>query len=53
MKILKCSSCGGYTIHSTCPRCSGQADVARPPRFSPKDKYARYRRMWRAQCAEE
>ncbi|HOP09808.1 MAG TPA: RNA-protein complex protein Nop10 [Candidatus Methanofastidiosa archaeon] len=49
MKILKCSSCGEYTLHDECPKCGGRAVPVRPPRFSPEDKYAEYRRRWKSE----
>ncbi len=41
--MLKCTSCGHYTMKEKCPRCGGQAATAHPARYSPDDRYARYR----------
>ena len=40
---LKCTSCGHYTMQEKCPSCGGAASTAHPARYSPDDKYARYR----------
>ena len=41
--ILKCGSCGKYTMKEACS-CSGKAITPKPGKFSPEDKYAQYRR---------
>ncbi|MEM4268366.1 MAG: RNA-protein complex protein Nop10 [Candidatus Woesearchaeota archaeon] len=41
--ILKCS-CGTYTLKPVCPKCGKDAFSPRPPKYSPEDKYAKYRR---------
>jgi H/ACA ribonucleoprotein complex subunit 3 len=41
--ILKCEECGTYTMKETC-RCGGKAATIKPPKYSPEDKYASYRR---------
>ncbi|ABU81946.1 RNA-protein complex protein Nop10 [Ignicoccus hospitalis] len=45
MKFLmkKCVRCGRYTFKDVCPVCNGQTTVPHPPRFSPEDKYVKYR----------
>jgi len=45
MKFLlrKCPRCGKYTLREKCPVCNVNTKVAHPPRFSPEDKYVRYR----------
>lgn len=42
--MRRCLACGVYTLKRQCSRCGG-ADTksAHPARFSPDDKYARYR----------
>lgn len=42
--ILKCSSCESYTIKESCPKCGKKTVPSQPPKYSPEDKYARYRR---------
>ncbi len=41
--ILKCTVCGSYTMNEKC-RCGGKAVQVIPPKYSPEDKYAKYRR---------
>ena len=44
--LRKCTLCGAYTLNKqSCPRCGGPVRVPHPPRFSPEDKYGKYRRM--------
>ncbi|MFA6049270.1 MAG: nucleolar RNA-binding Nop10p family protein [Candidatus Micrarchaeia archaeon] len=43
--ILKCPSCGGYSLEETCPKCSTRTECPHPAKFSFEDKYAKYRRM--------
>ncbi|MFT4283025.1 MAG: nucleolar RNA-binding Nop10p family protein [Candidatus Woesearchaeota archaeon] len=43
MHILKCESCNNYTLKESC--CSKKTVRVKPARFSPEDKYAKYRRM--------
>ena len=42
--IRKCSSCGKYTMEKNCSQCSAETALAKPPKFSPDDKYASMRR---------
>ncbi|MHC1570938.1 MAG: RNA-protein complex protein Nop10 [Methermicoccaceae archaeon] len=44
-KILKCPNCGRYTLKELCPLCATATVSSRPARFSPDDRYGRYRRM--------
>ncbi|RJS84593.1 RNA-protein complex protein Nop10 [Candidatus Bathyarchaeota archaeon] len=42
--MRRCVSCGRYTLkHDACPYCGGPLKVPHPAKFSPDDKYARYR----------
>ncbi len=41
--MLKCSSCGRYTVADRCPSCGGQTVSVHPARYSPDDRYARFR----------
>ncbi|HQE96902.1 MAG TPA: RNA-protein complex protein Nop10 [Methanothrix sp.] len=43
-KILRCTSCGRYTLRQICPACGGMAAMTKPPRFSSDDPYGKYRR---------
>lgn len=41
--IRKCTSCGAYTLKHECPKCGSATADPHPPKYSPDDKYARYR----------
>lgn len=42
-KIKKCVKCGRYTLKEKCPLCDEKTLVAHPARFSPDDKYLKYK----------
>jgi H/ACA ribonucleoprotein complex subunit 3 len=44
-KIRKCVSCAAYTMQQGCPQCGRETRTAHPPKYSPVDKYAKYRRL--------
>ncbi|HSV42866.1 MAG TPA: RNA-protein complex protein Nop10 [Methanomassiliicoccales archaeon] len=50
--LRKCGACKEYTLQETCPRCGARTDVPIPPRFSPDDRYGKYRRMLRKQRSD-
>lgn len=42
--MMKCVSCGKYTLkRDACPYCGGSLKNPHPPRYSPHDKYVKYR----------
>ncbi|MCX8184566.1 MAG: RNA-protein complex protein Nop10 [Sulfolobales archaeon] len=41
--MKKCTKCGRYTLKERCPICGSATATASPPRFSPLDKYVKYR----------
>lgn len=41
--ILKCVSCGNYTLKEKC-KCGSKAVTPRPAKYTPEDKYGNYRR---------
>jgi len=43
MKV--CPACGRYTLATTCPVCGEKTRTPHPPKFSPEDRYGKYRRM--------
>ena len=44
--LRKCIKCGRYTLKKDkCPYCGGNVKIPHPAKFSPDDKYAKYRRM--------
>jgi len=44
--LLKCPACGSYSLHEQC-ECGGQRVTPKPPKWSPEDKYAAYRRKYK------
>jgi len=45
MRMRKCLSCKEYTFKEICPKCNKETVSPYPPKFSPLDKYGKYRRM--------
>ncbi|RLF23397.1 MAG: RNA-protein complex protein Nop10 [Thermoprotei archaeon] len=43
--LRKCVKCGSYTLKDRCPYCGGEVRCPHPAKFSPEDKYGKYRRM--------
>ena len=41
--IRKCSACNSYTLGRICPKCNAPTMDPHPPKYSPDDKYVRYR----------
>ena len=42
---MKCQDCGQYTLKDKrCPSCGGIVKDPRPPKYSPEDRYGKYRR---------
>jgi len=41
--LRKCNNCQNYSISENCKNCGNQTHDAHPPKFSPEDKYIRYR----------
>ena len=53
-KIRKCVVCGAYTLRQDkCPYCGGPVKSPHPARFSPEDKYGKYRRILKFKLAKE
>jgi len=47
--LLKCKDCNQYGLLNTeskCSHCGGQLLNPRPPKYSPIDKYGKYRREY-------
>ncbi|QIW24065.1 RNA-protein complex protein Nop10 [Sulfolobus sp. S-194] len=42
-KIKKCPKDGTYTLKDSCPICGTTTIIPHPARFSPIDKYVKYR----------
>ncbi|KON31266.1 ribosome biogenesis protein [miscellaneous Crenarchaeota group-1 archaeon SG8-32-3] len=48
-----CEECGKYTLKkNSCPYCSGKVRIPHPPKFSPDDKYLKYRVAARKEAAK-
>ena len=42
--LRKCVKCGKYTLKKDkCPYCNGDVKIPHPAKFSPDDKYIKYR----------
>ncbi len=41
--IRKCKRCGIYTMKSVCDICGEETVMAIPPRYSPVDRFQKYR----------
>ncbi len=46
MHILKCPKCNSYGLTEKCG-CGSKRVRPKPPKYSPEDKYAEYRRKWK------
>lgn len=44
-KIRHCPDCKQYTMLHECPRCKRATIIAKPLKYSPEDKYGKYRRQ--------
>ena len=51
--LHRCRSCRRYSLRATCPACGGATASPHPARFSPQDRWAKYRRALYATVAEE
>ena len=42
-QLRKCVKCNRYTLKIKCSQCDGETISVHPAKFSPDDKYMRYR----------
>jgi len=42
--LLRCPNCSSYTMEDRCAKCGSPTVTSHPAKYSPDDKYARYRR---------
>jgi len=42
--LLYCEYCNVYTLNKICKKCNKKTISKNPPRFSPQDRYGKYRR---------
>lgn len=48
--LRKCEKCKRYTLNQEkCPYCGGKVHIPHPAKFSPDDKYAKYKGAMRAE----
>lgn len=45
MRILRCVKCKKYTMKEKCTQCGSDTREVLPAKFSPQDRYGKYRRM--------
>ncbi|MCI4348890.1 MAG: RNA-protein complex protein Nop10 [Thermoplasmata archaeon] len=48
-----CRTCSRYTLAEVCPSCGGPTRSPHPPRYSPEDRWGKYRRALLARAALE
>ncbi|HEX69119.1 RNA-protein complex protein Nop10 [Candidatus Bathyarchaeota archaeon] len=52
--LRKCVKCGKYTLNKEkCPYCGGNVKIPHPAKFSPDDKYVKYKRMLLREAEED
>ncbi|MCS7120654.1 MAG: RNA-protein complex protein Nop10 [Candidatus Bathyarchaeota archaeon] len=52
--MMRCIVCKRYTLNrDRCPSCGGAVKSAHPAKFSPDDRYAKYKGMMRRMSREE
>jgi H/ACA ribonucleoprotein complex subunit 3 len=44
-EILTCKKCDIYTMKGTCKKCDEKTLTPKPARFSPEDKWGKWRRQ--------
>ena len=49
--ILKCENCKSYGVSDLCD-CGSRRVSVKPPKYSPEDKYAKYRREFKEKNVE-
>ena len=51
--IMKCPACGTYTMSEVCGKDGQKTRSSIPMRFTPDDRYAKYRRALEEQSVKE
>ena len=51
--MLKCRGCKNYTLKAKCPECGEGAINPSPPKYSPDDKYGKYRRQVKSEALKK
>ena len=52
-KLRFCTNCNEYTLELNCSVCNMKSISKYPPKFSPQDKYGKYRRILKKQRSGE
>ncbi|MBS3149917.1 nucleolar RNA-binding Nop10p family protein [Candidatus Woesearchaeota archaeon] len=52
-EIFYCSNCKKYTLEKICNNCKKETLSPKPAKFSPLDKYGKYRRIYKKQMANQ
>lgn len=45
--MKKCKNCGIYTLKPVCPKCGKATVTIQLPKYSPEDKYGKWRRVYK------
>ncbi|HLD02676.1 MAG TPA: RNA-protein complex protein Nop10 [Candidatus Nanoarchaeia archaeon] len=53
VEILYCKPCKVFTMKDACPKCSSKTFSTKPARYSPDDKWAKYRREAKAEATQK
>jgi H/ACA ribonucleoprotein complex subunit 3 len=51
--MRRCRSCYVYTLKEVCPECGAPTGTPHPMRFSPTDRYGKYRRALLAEVRSQ
>jgi H/ACA ribonucleoprotein complex subunit 3 len=52
--LRKCERCSNYTLKTdVCPKCGAKVHIPHPAKFSPDDKYLKYRLAYKRQEQEQ
>ena len=52
-RIMWCKKCKKYTLKDICPICGSRTVWKIPPKFSPIDRWGRYRRMMKVRRVDD
>ncbi len=50
--LRRCAPCGVYTLRDSCPKCGTATSMPMPARYSPEDRYGKYRRKLKSEARE-
>jgi len=52
-EILYCNMCKTYTLKTQCKQCSEKTVTPKPAKYSPEDKYGKYRRLYKKEMVHK